>query len=82
MTDAVPVAEPEVPVIVALPSAIAVTRPADETVAIPVSDDVQVTVAPDITLPAASFTVALSVAVSPTDEKASELGESSTVAAT
>ena len=82
MTDAVADAEPEVPVIVALPSATAATRPADETVATPVSDDVQVTVAPDITLPAASFTVALSVAVSPTDEKASELGESSTVAAT
>ena len=82
MTDAVSVAEPEVPVIVALPSATEVTKPTDETVAIPVSDEVQVTVAPDITLPAASFTVALSVAVSPTDEKASELGDSSTVAAT
>ena len=82
VTEAVPVAEPEVPVIVALPSATEVTKPTDETVAIPVSDEVQVTVAPDITLPAASFTVALSVAVSPTDEKASELGENSTVAAT
>ena len=82
MTDAVSVAEPEVPVIVDDPVATEVTRPTDETVATPVSDEVQVTVAPDITLPAASFTVALSVAVSPTDEKASELGDSSTVAAT
>ena len=82
MTDAVAEADPEVPVIVDDPVATEVTRPADETVATPVSDEVQVIVAPDITLPAASFTVALSVAVSPTDEKASELGESSTVAAT
>ena len=82
MTDAVADAEPEVPVIVDDPVATEVTRPADETVATPVSDEVQVIVAPDITLPAASFTVALSVAVSPTDEKASELGDSSTVAAT
>ena len=81
MTDVVPVAEPEVAVIVAVPSAIPVTTPADETVATPVSDEVQVTVAPDITLPAASFTVALTVAVSASDTKESELGESSTVAA-
>ena len=82
VTETVVLAEPEVAVIVAVPFATEVTRPADETVATPVSDDVQVTVAPDITLPTASFTVALSVAVSPTDEKASELGENSTVAAT
>ena len=82
MTDAVAVTEPEVAVIADDPVRTEVTRPADETVATPVAAEVQVIVAPDITLPAASFTVALSVAVSPTDEKASELGESSTVAAT
>jgi len=81
VTDAVLLTEPEVAVIVDDPVATEVTRPADETVATPVSDDVQVTVAPDITLPAASFTVTLSVAVSPTDEKASEVGETSTIAA-
>ena len=38
------VAEPEVAVIVAVPFALAVTSPADETVAIVVSDDAHVTV--------------------------------------
>ena len=68
--------------IVAVPLATAVTNPAEETVAAEVLDDDHVTVAPDITDPAASFTVAVSVAVSPTDEKASEFGDSVTVAAT
>ena len=68
--------------IVADPAATEVTNPDDETVAAEVSDDDHVTVAPDITDPAASFTVAVSVAVSPTAEKASEVGESATVAAT
>ena len=68
--------------IVAVPLVTAVTRPADETVATAASEDDHVTVAPDITEPDASFTVAVSVAVSPTDEKESEVGESVTVAAT
>ena len=78
MTDAVAVAEPEVAVIVDDPVATEVTRPADETVATPVSDDVQVTVAPDITLPAASLTVAVNVAVSAVVVKAKLVGESVT----
>ena len=67
---------------VAVPLATAVTRPEDETVATEVLEDDHVTVAPEITDPPASFTVALNVAVSPTVEKASEVGEISTVAAT
>ena len=82
MTDAVSVAEPEVPVIVALPSATEVTKPTDETVAIPVSDEVQVTVAPDITLPAASLTVAVKVAVSANEANERLVGDSVTEEAT
>ena len=82
MTEADALAEPEVAVIVADPSATAVTSPADETVAIVTSEDDHVTVAPDIAVPPPSFTVALSVAVSPTDAKVLVLGESSTVDAT
>ena len=70
------VAEPEVAVIVAVPFALAVTSPADETVAIVVSDDAQVTVAPEIVAPPASFTVATSDAVSLTDAKLRLVGES------
>jgi len=82
VTEADALAEPEVAMIVADPLATAVTRPADDTVAIVVSDDDHVTVAPDITVPSASFTVALSVTVSPTNSKVLVLGESSTVDAT
>ena len=82
MTEADALAEPEVAVIVADPLATAVTSPADETVAIVTSEDDHVTVAPDIAVPLASFAVALSVAVSPTDAKVLVLGESSTVDAT
>ena len=82
VTEAVALAEPDVAVIVADPAATEVTNPADETVATAASEDDHVTVAPVITDPAASFTVAVSVAVSPTDEKASEVGETSRVAAT
>jgi hypothetical protein len=57
-------AESDVAVIVAVPSATAVTRPSDETVATDELDVAHVTVAPDITVPPASFTVAASVAVS------------------
>ena len=82
VTEAVALTEPDVAVIVADPAAIEVTNPADETVAAEVLDEDHETVAPVITDPAASFTVAVSVAVSPTDEKASEFGERATVAAT
>ena len=81
VTEAVPVAEPEVPVIVPLPSATEVTKPADETVATELLEDDHVTAVPVITVPPASFTVALTVAVSPIVEKASEVGETSTIAA-
>ena len=61
------------------PVATEVTRPADETVATPVSDDAHVTTESGRTFPSESFTVALSVAVSPSDTKESELGDTSTV---
>ena len=54
--------------IVAVPSAIAVTSPADDTVATDAADVAHVTVAPEITDPPASFTVAASVAVSANEE--------------
>ena len=82
MTADVAFNDPEVAVIVAVPLVTAVTRPADETVAIVASDVDHVTVAPDITVPPASFTVALSVAVSPTNSRVLVLGETSNVDAT
>ena len=60
MTVAVPFADPDVAVMVAVPSATAVTRPAAETVAIDASDVAHVTVGFEITLPPAFFTVAMS----------------------
>ena len=81
MTAAVPLAEPEVAVIVAVPLATAVTNPADETVAIDELDVVHVTVAPDIVVPPASFTVATSDAVSLTDAKLRLVGASVTLEA-
>ena len=68
--------------IVAVPVATAVTSPADETVATPVFVDDQVRVGLEITVPAASLTVALNVAVSPTAANALELGEMVTLEAT
>ena len=82
MTAAVPLADPDVAVIVVVPSATAVTKPTDETVAIKAEDVAQVTSAPEITVPPASLTVAMRVAVSPSDWKAKEFGDSSTTAAT
>ena len=52
--------EPEVAVIVAVPSATEVTSPADEAVAMVVSDVAHETVAPAIVLSLASLTVAVS----------------------
>ena len=61
---------------VAVPFPIAVTKPPVETVAIALSDDVvHVTVAPDIVVPPASFTVAISVAVSANEAKLSVVGD-------
>ena len=68
-------AESDVAVIVAVPSATAVTRPSDETVATDELDVVHVTVAPDITDPPASFTVAASVAVSANEENERLVGD-------
>ena len=62
-------AEPEVAVMVAVPSATEVTSPADDTVATDELDVVHVTVAPDMVLPLASFTVATRVAVSESEAK-------------
>jgi hypothetical protein len=66
-----------VAVTVADPVATEVTSPADETVAIDVSEDSHVTTESGRTFPSESFTVALSVAVSPSDKKESELGGTS-----
>ncbi len=82
VSDADPLAEPEVAMIEADPVATAVTSPADETVATPVFVDDQVRVGLEITVPPASFTVAARVAVSPIDTKATEVGESVTLEAT
>ena len=82
MTADVAFNDPEVAVIVAVPLVTAVTSPADETVAIVAADVVHVTVAPDIAVPPASFTVALSVTVSPNDVKVFVVGDNSTVDAT
>ena len=76
---AVPLAEPEVAVIVSVPLATAVTSPADETVAIVVSDDAHVTVAPEIAVPPASCTVAARVTVSPMDANVFVLGDTVTL---
>ena len=75
-------AEPEVAVIVAVPFATAVTKPADETVTIDELDVVHVTVASDIVVPTASFTVAVSVAVAPIDASDRLDGDSVTEDAT
>jgi hypothetical protein len=67
--------EPNVAVTVAVPSATAVTRPADDTVATDAADAVHETVTPDITFPPASFTVAVSVAVSASEVKLTVVGD-------
>ena len=56
----VALSDPEVAVMVAVPSATAVTSPAVDTVATEVSDVAHVTVAPLIVSPFASVTVAVS----------------------
>ena len=68
--------------IVAEPSATEVTRPAVDTVATDAADVVHVTVAPDIVLSLASFTVAVSVAVSPSEAKLTVVGDRVTDVAT
>ena len=73
--------EPDVAVIVALPSATEVTRQADETVAMDEFDVPHVTVAPLIVLPVPALTVAASVAVSESDANDRLVGENVIVAA-
>ena len=77
---AVPLTDPDVAVMVAIPLPTAVTRPAEETVTIDASDAAQVTTAPEITVPPASVTVATTVAVSPIDVKLRLVGDSVTEA--
>ena len=68
--------EPNDAVIVAVPSATAVTSPADDTVAIDEFDVVHATVASEIVLPSESITVATNDAVSPSDVKLRIVGDS------
>lgn len=82
VTEEVALSEPEVAVTVAVPFPAAVTSPADETVATPATEDDHVTGVPVITVPRASFTVAVKLAVSAIDENVSEVGDTSIVAAT
>ena len=63
VTAAVPFADPEVAVIVAVPSATEVTRPAVETVATEALDELHDTLAPLIVAPFWSLTVAESCCV-------------------
>ena len=62
-----------------MPLLIAVTSPAAETVAMPVSDELHVTVAPEIAVPPASCTVAPRVTVSPMDANVFVLGDTVTL---
>jgi hypothetical protein len=67
--------------IVVVPSATEVTSPVDETVATLGVVEAHVTGAFGMTVPPASLTVAVIVAVSAIDTKASELGDNSMVPA-
>ena len=64
-------ADPDVAVIVAVPSTTEVTRPADDTVATSAFDVAHVTVAPSIVSPFASVTVAVSWVVSASEANVS-----------
>ena len=75
MTVAVPLADPDVAVMVAVPLPTAVTRPADETVTTEVSDVAHAMLGFEITVPPASLTVATSVVVSPADVKLTLAGD-------
>ena len=71
-----PLADPDVAVMVAVPSATAVTSPADETAATEASDVVHAMVGFEMIFPAASVTVVTRVAVSPADVKLTLVGDS------
>ena len=64
------------------PVAIEVTSPVAETVATAALVEDHVTVAPDMVAPPASFTVAVRVAVSVSDTKATEVDDRTNVDAT
>ncbi len=81
MAVAVPLADPDVAVMVAVPSATAVTSPAAETIATDELDVTHVTVAPEMMFPPASLIVATRVAPSPIDVKLRLVGASVTEAA-
>jgi hypothetical protein len=75
VTAAVPLAEPEVVVIVAVPSATDVTAPDEETVATDAAEDDHDTLAPLIVAPFWSLTVAESCCVAPIEIKLKLVGE-------
>jgi len=81
VTDVVALSEPEVAVIVAVPSPTEVTRPVEDTVATDAADVAHDTVAPLISVPLASFTVAVSVAVSASEANVSTVLDNSMLAA-
>jgi len=82
VAEAVALPDPDVAVMVAVPFPLAVTSPTAETVAISVSDELHVTAASVITVPPASLTVGVIVAVSANDVKLKVVADSSTVDAT
>jgi hypothetical protein len=75
VTAIVPLTDPDVAVIVAVPLATEVMSPAEDTVAALVFDELQVTVAPDMAVPPESFTVGVTVAVSPKAVNVFDVGE-------
>jgi len=75
VTVAVPLADPDVAVMVAVPAATAVTRPADETVVTEALDVAHVMLGFEIVFPVASITVARRVAPSPADVKLRLVGD-------
>ena len=82
VTEAVALADPEVAVTVSVPCATDVTRPEEDTVATDELEVVYVTMAPLITPPLASFTMAVSCAVSAHASKVSVESDSTTLVAT
>ena len=75
-TEAVPLSDPDVAVIVAVPPATEVTRPVEDTVATDADDELHVTLAPLIVAPFWSLTVAESCCVVPKDEKLNVVADS------
>ena len=81
MAVAVALADPDVAVMVAVPSMTAVTSPSAETVATEVSDVAHAMLGFVMMFPAASLTVVTSVVVSPADVKLTLVGDRVTEAA-